>query len=182
MKLTERVAVLTAMQKAVKAELDRARAEADGEMRRRFAEDGTDRMRLIIDGEEVGTLSLRCDGSGYEVTDEEAFHDYLWENGGLSVSHRLKPEYAEEAYGLWGADRPWMFESEEKPDEGFCKLMERVGDMMVVSGLGDPVPGVRPCGKRPKGVTVRGCDPRKVVPLLRSVGGVEALLLGEGER
>lgn len=181
MKTTEKIAVLTAMQKAVKSALDEARAEANEEMYGRFYEDGTDRMRLLIDGEEVGTMSLRCDSSGWEVVDEDAFFRYLDEHGGLVASHSLKPEYGEEAYARWGAERPWMFEAEEKPDDGFCKLMERVGDVMVVSGLGEPVPGVRPCGKRPTGISVRGCDPKKVLPMVASLGGVDALLLGGGK-
>lgn len=59
----QRVAVAAALEKQLKKVLDaRAvdspRAEVDDELRKAFERDGVDRKRIIINGKEVGTISL----------------------------------------------------------------------------------------------------------------------------
>lgn len=180
MKPNERLAVLTAVSKMAKAALDEARAEAEARMQAAFAEDGTDRARLMLDGTEVGSVTLKVDRTGWEACDPEAFFAFLRDNGQLSVAHRIRPECEGEAWALLHDERPDMFYDEEEPDPGFLKTLERLGDAVVVSGTDVVVPGVRPCPAKPRGIAVTGCRPQVVGPIAARMGGLDALLLPEG--
>lgn len=180
MKPNERLAVLTAVSKMAKAALEEARAEVEAEMGRAFEESGADRARLMLDGAEVGSVTLKTDRRGWEVADPEAFFGFLRDNGQLRTTRRLRPECQGEAWALLGDERPDMFAVEEAPEEAFLKAFERLGDAVVVSGTDVVVPGVRPCAARPKGLVVTGCRPQVVGPIAARMGGLDALLLPEG--
>lgn len=177
----EKLAVLTAMSKQVKSALDEVRKEAEEQMAERFDKEGVDRARLMLDGEEVGSVTVRSDRKGWEVCDREAYDEFLRDNGQMRTRHVLRPEHVLEAWIALGEERPWMFEVEERPDPDFEKAFERVGDAVVVSGTDVVVPGVRPCRAKAQGIMVRGCTPRQVAPIALRMGGLDALLLGEGE-
>ena len=180
MKPNERLAVLTAVSKMAKAGLDEARAEVEADMRRAFEESGADRARLMLDGTEVGSVTLKTDRTGWEVCDPEAFEAFLSDNGQLHVVRRLKPEYQGAAWTMLGEEFPFMFDFESAPDPAFVKTFERVGDAIVVSGTDTVVPGVRPCAAKAKGLMVTGCRPQVVGPIAARLGGLDALLLPEG--
>lgn len=180
MNANERLAVLTAVSRIAKAALDEARARAQEELAAAFAESGTDRARLMLDGTEVGALTLKTDRKGWEVTDPEAFEEFLADNGQLSVTRRLKPECQHEAWALLHEEHPHMFEEERKPEQAFLKTFERAGDAVVVSGTDVVVPGVSPCPAKVTGIMVTGCRPQVVGPIAARLGGLDALLLPEG--
>lgn len=180
MNTNERLAVLTAVSKIAKAALDETRAQAEKELAEAFAGNGTDRARLMLDGTEVGALTLKTDRKGWEVTDPDAFEEFLADNGQLSVARRLKPEYQHEAWSLLHEEHPYMFEEERKPEQAFLKTFERVGDAVVVSGTDVIVPGVSTCPAKVTGIMVTGCKPQLVGPIAARLGGLDALLLPEG--
>lgn len=180
MNTNERLAVLTAVSRIAKAALAEARAQAEKELTEAFAANGTDRARLMLDGTEVGSVTLRTDRKGWEVTDQEAFEEFLADNGQLSVVRRLKPECQHEAWSLLHEEHPHMFEEERKPEQAFLKTFERVGDAVVVSGTDVVVPGVSPCPAKATGIMVAGCKPQLVGPIAARLGGLDALLLPEG--
>ena len=59
LKPVQQLGILMAMQKMVKAKTDEVRRQVEADMNARFAEDGIDRQRLVLDGEEVGKVSLK---------------------------------------------------------------------------------------------------------------------------
>lgn len=180
MKPNERLAVLTAVSKIVKKELDEARAQVEGDMVDAFFDNGADRARLMLDGVEVGSVTLKVDRSGWEVEDPDEFGRFLEDNGQMKTVRRLKPEYQGMAWSLLGEQHPYMFDVEETPEPGFLKAFERIDGAVVVGGTDVVVPGVRPCPSKPKGLMVTGCKPQMVGPIAARLGGLDALLLPEG--
>lgn len=180
MNVNERLAVLTAVSKIAKAALDEARAEAEKELAEAFAANGTDRARLMLDGTEVGSVTLKTDRKGWEVTDRDAFEGFLEDNGQLAVVRRLKPEYQGMAWSLLGEQHPYMFDEERRPEQAFLKTFERAGDAVIVGGTDVAVPGVSPCRPKVEGIMVTGCRPQVVGPIAARLGGLDALLLPEG--
>ncbi|WP_417351174.1 hypothetical protein [Gordonibacter pamelaeae] len=180
MKPNERLAVLTAVSKIVKAELDAARAEVEAGMSEAFEENGTDRARLMLGGTEVGSVTLKVDRTGWEVEDPEEFSRFLADNGQLKTVRRLRPEYQGMAWSMLGEEYPFMFDVEETPEPSFLKAFERIDGAVVVGGTDVAVPGVRLCPPKPKGLMVTGCKPKLVGPIAARLGGLDALLLPEG--
>ena len=180
LKPVQQLGVLTAMQKMVKAKTDEVRRQVEADMEARFAEDGTDRQRLVLDGEEVGKVSLKVKEECYEVVDQDAFFDWLFDNGQLVQAHAVKKGCEEEVWSLL-SDRPWLFECREEPKKEFAKTFERLGDSIVVSGTDAIVPGVVPAKAKPNGIMVTGCKPQQVAPIVARLGGLDALLLGDAD-
>lgn len=178
MKELEKLAVLTALQKAVKSELDKVRATCEKELNAQFDAEGIDRKRLSIGGIEVGTLSLRFAKDEYIVTDEQAFYGYLTACGGTIERHRLKDVYAEEAYKRLGDEGKHMFETYYEVEPLFAKAFKRIKDDMVLDGVNEVIPGCKPSEKEPIGTLVRGCKPQDVLPQLKPAQAMK-LLNGE---
>lgn len=86
MKDTERLAVAVAMEKAIKRmtdgkDPDSVRARVDARLHELYEDEGADRLRLVVNGTEVGALSRRK-GSVREtatvtVTDYDALMEWL---------------------------------------------------------------------------------------------------------
>lgn len=178
----EKLAVLTALQKQVKKELDRTRAEVERGLSDGFAESGADRARLMLDGTEVGTVSLKIDRTGWRVTDQEAFDAFLVDNGGARVVFKLKPQCEDEAVRLLRPLYPEMFDERIEPREEFTRTFRRVGDVIAVADTDVAVPGIEPAPPAVAGIMVRGCDPRDVAPIVSRVGGLDAVFALEGGR
>lgn len=172
----EKLAVLTALQKQIKKELNRARKEVERGLSDGFAESGADRARLMLDGTEVGTVSLKIDRTGWRVTDAEAFEGFLIDNGGARVRYALKPYCEQEVVALLQKERPDMFDTIIEPLDEFTRTFRRVGDVMAVADTDVAVPGIEPAPPTVKGVMVRGCDPRDVAPIVSRIGGLDAVM------
>lgn len=179
LKAAQQLAVLTAVQKMVKAKLDELREQVDEQMRDRFEEDGIDRQRLVLDGEEVGKVSLKVADEGWEVTDRDEFFNWLFDNGQLDETHTVKKGCEEEVFQRLSS-YPWLFDLHEEPKKDFTRTFEKLGDSVIVSGTDVIVPGVAPCKAKPKGIMVTGCKPQQVAPIVARIGGLDAMLLGDG--
>ena len=92
----EKLAVLTAMSKQVKAALDEVRKEAEEQMAERFESEGVDRARLMLDGEEVGSVAVKSDRKGWEVCDQDAYDEFLRDHA-LTWMPRFAEKTASEA-------------------------------------------------------------------------------------
>lgn len=178
LKPVQQLGVLTAMQKMVRAKTDEVRRQVEQDMGKRYSEDGIDRQRILLDGEEVGKISLKVNEECYEVVDHDAFYDWLFDNGQLTQTHTVRKGCEEEVWSLL-SDRPWLFECKEEPKKEFEKTFERLGDSIVVSGTDTIVPGVVPAKAKPNGIMVTGCKPQQVAPIVARLGGLDALLLGK---
>lgn len=175
----QQLGVLTALQKMVKSKLDEVRAEVGEDMADGYLKgDGGDKY-VVLDGEQVGKVTLKVDKAGWEVTDPVEFEAFMNDNGQMVERWSLRPEYALEAKALL-EDRPWMFRCEMEPRKDFTKLFERCGDSIIVAGTDAVVPGVAPCKAKPEGIMVTGCKPQQVAPIVARIGGLDAMLLGDG--
>lgn len=176
----QQLGVLTALQKMVKAKADQLREQVYDDMADAYSlGEGTERKGVVLDGDEVGKVTLRVDKTGWEVTDPIEFEAFMNDNGQMEERWTLKPEYVVEARARL-KEYPWMFDCELKPKEEFTKLFEKCGDAVIVAGTDAVVPGVAPCKAKPMGITVTGCKPQQVAPIVARIGGLDAMLLGDG--
>lgn len=179
MNSTEKLAVLTAMDKAVKAGAKQARAEADEGLMSVYEDMGVEKVELRVAGEAVGTLQVTYAKEGYEVTDMGAFAPFAIANGMAAEKKAIRPECMAAAVSLLEEQMPEAIEATVEPVKDLDKMLDRAGDVVVAYGTSEAVPGVSWRPKRAKGTMVRGCEPEKVIPLIQSLpGGVEPLLLG----
>lgn len=181
MNSTEKLAVLTAMDKAVKAGAKQVRAEADEGLMSIYRDMGVEKVELRVADAPVGTLQVTFSKDGYEVTDMGAFAPFAIANGMAREKKAIRPEYMDAAIKIVEAHLPEAIETTVEPAKDLDKMLDHIGDAVVAYGTSEVVPGVSWRPKRANGTMVRGCEPEKVIPLLQSLpGGVEPLLLGGG--
>ena len=187
MNVNEKLAVLTALKKAVDARLKDVRAEADDAMREAYFDDGVEKKALKVSGEKVGELTVTFASDGYELADKKAFESFALDYGLATVKRTIKPDMMESCIkALEGVFEPDVLAEavQERVElaDGWEKAMECVGDAVCYMDSGMVVPGVEYRPRLAKGTMVRGCKPEDVVPRLQAMpGGVEALLLGGGD-
>lgn len=184
MKPHERLAALTAMEKALKDAIKEARAEANGFLMDSYEDLGVEKMALRLGGEKVGEFVVTFNREGFEVTDSDAFGEFALDYGMADVRRTIRPEMMESAIrALEDVFEPEVLAQtvrEEvvlRPD--WEKAMENVDGVVQYMDSGMNVPGVRAVPKTVKGTMVRGCEPDKVFPILNAMPeGVSGLLLG----
>lgn len=179
---TEELAVLAAMDKAVRARAKEVRAEADDGLMSAYEGMGVEKVELRVAGEPVGTLQVTYASEGYEVADMAAFAEFGLANGMARERKAIRADHMAAAIALLEEQMPEAVETVAEPVEGLDRMLDRAGGAVVAYGTSEAVPGVVWRPKRPKGTMVRGCEPERVIPLLASLpGGVGPLLLGGGE-
>lgn len=180
----EKLAILTAMKKSVETAIKDARAEVDARMWEDYEDEGIEKKALIVGKQKVGEIGISYTTPKFEVTDKNAFEEFALDYGLATASKTIKPEAMREAVGqLERALDEETFnaitEDSVTVSGDWDKAMERVGDTVCYMDSGMVVPGVAYVPKRPKNTTVRGCDPKDVLPIVAALpGGVEALLIG----
>lgn len=187
MNANEKLAVLTALKKAVDAQLKDVRAEADDGMREAYLDDGVEKKALKVGGQKVGELIVTFASDGFEVADKRAFEEFALDSGLATVKREIRPDMMESCIKALGSVfEPDVLEEAVletvvlSPD--WEKAMNRCCDAVSYMDSGMVVPGVEYRPKLAKGTMVRGCKPEDVVPILRGLpGGVDAILLGDGD-
>ena len=176
----EDLAVLTAMQKAVKERLDEVRAEADAGMG-----DGIEKRTLSVGGEKVGEITQTFSKDGWRVVDMEALQAFALDYGFAHVEKVIRPEWMETCVKA--------LEAEFDADVTSSAIEERIvlnGDWesLITKVDGEPtyldsgmvVPGIEYRPKAAKGTRVTGCKPSDVIPILRGLpGGMDRALIGD---
>ena len=186
MKPTERLAALTAMEKALKDAIKVARAEANDYLMDSYEDLGVEKLALKLGSEKVGEFVVTFNKEGFEITDRAAFEEWALDYGLAEVRRTIRPDMMESAIrALENVFSPEvMAETVEErivvhPDWELA--MEKVGKVVQCMNSGMNVPGVRAVPKTVKGTMVRGCDPAKVFPIIAELPeGFNGLLLGEG--
>lgn len=182
MSSTQDLAVITALDKVVKARAKEVRAEADGGLMAVYKDMGVEKVELRVAEAPVGTLQVTYASEGYEVTDMGAFAEFGLANGMAEEKRSIRPEYMAAAISLLEEQMPEAIEVTVEPVKDLDRMLDRAGDAVVAYGTSEVVPGVSWHPKRAKGTMVRGCEPEKVIPLLQALpGGVDQLLLGGGQ-
>lgn len=183
---TERLACLTAMEKAIKEQIKQVRAEVDEELIHDFYTTGSDRRNLRINKKDVGTISVRKAKGKYVVEDQRAFDEFLILNGLGRMKYTFNSVYSNQLKHILdeAGDYDYMFDSEVIPNDDFEKLLQIVDDeTLTLHGTDFPIPGIVPAETTATGTMVRGCKPEDVLPILLNgpKRQIEALLTGGGE-
>ena len=158
----ERLALLAAMSKAVKPQLDEAKREAQEGLMDRFAEDGTDRRAIMVGGSKVGEVGMS------------------FSKAAPSIRPGHEREALEAAIDMGLVDwskvgsvlvRDWQ------------KRFSQVGDAVVEAQSAELIEWLQWEPSRPKSAAVRGCKPEDVLPALRAkLGeGFAQAILGAGD-
>ena len=143
----ERLALLAAMSKAVKPQLDEAKREAQEGLMDRFAEDGTDRRAIMVGGSKVGEVGMS------------------FSKAAPSIRPGHEREALEAAIDMGLVDwskvgsvlvRDWQ------------KRFSQVGDAVVEAQSAVLIEWLQWEPSRPKSAAVRGCKPEDVLPALRA--------------
>ena len=162
--LTQQVTALPTMSKAIKEQLDMKRKELFNDMAQEYETTGSDRRTAKVNGIQIGTVSLTKTTTEWEVEDEHKVLEYLQDY----------PQYVVEKYecidaeGLYKQLRENYIEQRISSDffyryfvitQSFSKAFEKslkpVGDVVYNEETGEVVPGLKPCERRIKNITVR---------------------------
>lgn len=180
-----RLAVLTALEKAVKEQIRAARAEVDERAWQMYEDMGVEKTAVKLDGEKVGEVIMTFHSEGFEVTDPEEFEEFALDYGLARVEVGIRPDMVGSVIAaLSDSIAPEVLEEvitrTVVMDADWEKGLTVTQGVVTYLDSGVPVPGVRALPKRPKGTMLRGCKPADVLPIVgRLEGGVNALLLGE---
>ena len=180
----EKLAILVAVEKGVKAAIKEARAEVDAEMWGDYQTKGVEKKALMVGLEKVGEIGISYEKPRFAITNKEAFNEFALDYGLATVAKTIKPERIGEAVKhLERSVDADTFDEITEDVVTVCgdwdKAMEHVGNIVCYMDSGMAVPGVSYVPKRPKNTVVRGCSPADVLPIVASLpGGVESLLLG----
>lgn len=181
---TEKLAVLTALEKAVKDRMKDVRSEADADLMDAYDENGYEKKAVKLNGQKVGEHIVTFRKEGYEITDRAAFEEFALDYGLAEQRRYIAPDFMESAIkALEAAFEPEVLDGAIVTEivlSGDWELaMERVGDAVCYMDSNMVVPGVAYRPKEVKGTMLRGCRPEDVVPIISALpGGVESLLLG----
>lgn len=149
------------------------RAQCDRALADMYDVAGTDRVRLTVNGAEVGTLSVRYSkaAEGAEVTDEQAFEDWCAERYPVSYEthfDRLTPEQQRQVAEMMREMSPGSaVPCHEMPERDRAQLRQGP-ESEVITPDGEVVDGMRWVSrpKAPVGTTIRGCEPEQVAEAL----------------
>ena len=180
MKNTEQLAVLVALEKAVKEKIKAVRQLADDEILEAYDDMGVEKIALKLDGTKVGDLTISFTKESYEVTDQEALNDFFADYGMVSVTKEIAPEYHNDAMALISNEMPEAIREKVTPLAGWDKCIEYVDGECTFYDSGMVIPGIKMVPRMVKNTMVRGCKPEDVIPITQRLGGFEQLLL-EGE-
>lgn len=167
-----RVAILTAIERAVKRQREDARAELDRELMRAHEEDGVSGFDLFVGDEKVGRLYTVKPSAGVLVGSQ--FRAWAMENGHgrttltVDVSHAPQTvlDRLNEVMDRFGLPH----EYEQTVDDDLKKTLEVRGNA-VVDRNGEVVPGTYVRENSPR---IRDCKPE-------TVGAALAVLQARGE-
>lgn len=179
MKTTEKLAVITAIEKQVKEVKEQVRSE----MRDLFEENpDLDRATLSVNGVKVGTATRKTTKSDFAIVDPDAFADFALSNGFATEVKAIRPEFMHRVIQIIEDELPEAVTSDIELDPKWKDYINAPfinGPEAVYFDTGEVVPGIE---HRPATVTsdfmVRGCKFEDVAAALPE-GALPALLEGE---
>lgn len=183
----EKLAALTALEKAIKQVKAEIRAEADDGLLDAYDSMDVERLALKMGGQKVGEFAVTYAAEGYDVTDVEAFQEFALAYGFATVRRGIRPEMAESVINALRDhfDEEVLAEcvyEEVAIDPDWERFVFPVQGIPTFMDSGLIVPGIRHRPKQVKGTRVTGCKPEEVLPIVGTLeGGLSALLLGEGK-
>lgn len=137
----EKLALLEAMSKKIKPELEHLKGEAKLALMEACRESGIDRKAIMIDGQKVGEIGITYSSAKPVIIpgrEKEAL-EYLWENGMAEIT----------------------------PKKGWEKCFVRAGSSVVNEENGEICDFLEWAPSIAKTAAVRGCQPDKVLEALQ---------------
>lgn len=177
MRPTEKLAILTAIKKAVDDQLKAVRSEADDELLEAYKENGVEKLALKVGGEKVGNFIIAFNKESYEIDNPEAFNEFALLNGFAKLTHAIKPEFMQQAVAMVEEQYPEAIEEKFELNKDWDAYFEKLGDDVIISGKDTIVPGVVWKAPTVKSTQVRDCKPQVVLPIVQRLGGVDQFML-----
>lgn len=184
----EKLAVLTAMEKAVKDAIREVRTEANADLLDAYDEMGVEKLALKLDGQKVGDFIVTFNAEGFEITDQEAFEEFALDYGLATTKRTIPARTMSVAINALArivppSDLDDYLETEVVLDRYWERALTNSAGVVTYLDSGMPVPGVAVRPRTVKGTMVRECKPEKVLPIAAGLkdGGINALLLEGGE-
>lgn len=173
---TEELAILTAMEKAVKDRIKEVRAIANDELTDAFNDYGVEKIGLRVNGEKVGDFAVTFEKEGYAITDQEQLDEFALDYGLAYYADGIKDEA--EAISYLRTMAPEFLERKVAYYVDWDKAITYSGGECLYMDSGMEIPGIEYKPKRLKGTRVTGCNPQEVIPRALKAGHINQLLLG----
>lgn len=180
MKPTEKLAILTALKKAVDDELKNVREIANEELLDAYEDIGAEKLALKVEGQKVGDFIISFSKESYEITDQNALNEFALDYGFGKEVFEIKPEKYNDAIAYIGAIAPDAVTKKVELSRDWEKGITYIDGECCYLDSGMVIPGIKYVPKMMKNTSVRGCKPEDVLPIMRRIGGIDSLLL-EGE-
>lgn len=187
----EKLAVLTALKKMVDEQLKEIRKAADTNLLYMYDNAGVEKMAIKFGDTKVGEVLITFKAEEYEVVDHELFDEFALLNGLAKEKYSIEPlmvnsviEILESLVRTGDLDQDYferMVKREVVLNSDWDKYFKCVGDVVILDGTTETVPGVECIPRQLKGTMVRGCKPQEVIPVVQKLGGFDQLLLGAGD-
>lgn len=139
---------------------------------------GVDRLKLVICGEQVGSVTVKMTKGYADIQDYEKYNKWLDENNFAHIEYVLNPDLIpEDDLEKLKQEHPEWFEDIRVVDcdeNSFLDHMVEAPDGSVVyEPTGETLDFVIWIPEQPMGTMVKGCDPDKVLDILNK-HGIEA--------
>lgn len=188
----EKLAALTAIDKALKPQIKAVRAECDAYLKDAYESMGVERMALKVGGQKAGDFLIAFTADGFDVTDKAAFEEFALDYGLATVRRKIRPEMMASAVrALEDYFEPEVLDEVFEDEVVLCsdweKAIYNVNGTPVYEDSGLVVPGLSPRPREIKNTQVRGCKPEDTLPKVAARMGGEfnagftALLLEGGD-
>ena len=177
---TERVAILTAMQKAVKEALNDARDELGDSMRTSDVE----RLALKVGGEKVGTAIIAGRKTVPMIDNQDEFMEFALDYGFATSHKEINPALVPSLIRYLEINPPEDMQDviieRYELDNKWEEHIECRGEKCYLAGTDLEAPGVVPCTTLGT-LQVRDCKPVDVIPRLDNISIRAALGGGTDE-
>lgn len=177
--------VLKSLETLVKERMKEKRAEVDEQAKAAYLSEGITKRAIKLDGEKIGDYIVVQNKPSFEIMNQSEFEDFALTYGFASEKHFINPEYIERIVEL--VQEHFDPEEAEKAirtnveiDSNWRDFMTKTGEAVTFLDSGEIVPGVAYIPESYKGTQLRGCDPKDVFPIVQRLGGIDQLLLGDG--
>lgn len=184
MKAIEKLPIITALEKLVKTTKTDVRKECDDELYGQYAVDGIKKKELRLDGQKVGDFIVTMHKPEFVISDKEKFDEFALANGFGVIKKSIDPWMMDRAIEILEShiseeEIHEYIQEEVIYNNDWQKWLEWLDGEIVIEGTKHIVPGVMYKPEAPKSTMVKGCDPKDVFPIVKRIGGIDQLLLGD---
>ena len=157
----------------VKTLYDELKPKADEILKSDFENDGIEKRVAKIDGKPIGILTVVKNKKVYEITDADAFIDWLQSYDLGTCTHKANVKASEEIYNMllkhYSPDEiDYLFFSEPIVYKETEKKIFACEDVCLLEGMPAVIPGIKPAGETFKYSKVTSTDVNACIKLLQN--------------